>query len=833
MAVFLSRQDGWPYARRLMGQHLQASWDAAWAPAPPLHGGLPEVRLYLADGAIETLVRSSRKGEESKLYLPAYYREADGAPSACKVTLRGANDWHHSPAKPSFRVKIKKSEIRAGRRFVELSRPEDALALCNWLPEELGREMGVVTGVSDHVAVYINNHYAGLYLRSHRLGEDLALANSRLNGTFFKGDRFGGGELWREPEPVGWKLTGDEADLSRLQDLRRLVAQPPTPELIVKLWDILDFEQYASFVALTAVTGTGHVDSFHNQNFFYDSTRGRLEPVVWDFNSYGINLGPEARLDSYSHQLLITAGYDPRWRHLRNQKVYELLHSSASLEAVRARVDTQLESTLPYLRSDPKLGQLRFHWPDTLKLGYVLAWLEPVSPSASSLAARREQFLAYVEQRNRFLEQQLGQAYVSVEPWKDGGSQVTCFGVVAVDVFSPNGVTDPWDQTNPSQRVYPGLSKQFERVDEPGGAIFYHSPAPLVYFFKTPPESLSFRNAITGEAVQPSPPPAAFQGELFCIHPWFLERLRPKPRRSRLGPGIVRVDQDLVVEEGQTLEIAPGTRLLMGPDVSLYGRGKLLIQGTRAAPVEIAAATERPWGCLGLQGAGSAGSQFRHLRVSGGSRGRFRGIRFQGMVNVYTSSGVVMEECEVGPNQVGDVSVSLAETGVVIRNCRWREARAHGLDLDRCQAVIEGCAFSGCGKAGLTVRTSRVKLGNTTFADCGDKALSVGEGSLLTGRDLTTRRCNLGVEVRDSSRAALIDCRFEGNQIGVACAQEKWLFPVGGSALLWGVELVGNQLDLKTGGASSIELCQTTARATPEVKITRVPSSEWHDLVGD
>ncbi|MCA9796025.1 MAG: CotH kinase family protein [Candidatus Eremiobacteraeota bacterium] len=311
LAVFLSRKAGWPYAVRLVKQHLQASWDGVWAPPPPVHGGLPEVRLYLADGAIETLVRSRREGEEDKQYLPAYYRESDGGLSACKVTLRGANDWHHSPSKPSFRVKLKKSEIKAGRRYIELSRPEDALALCNWLPEELGRQAGVMTGISDHVAVYINNHYTGLYLRSRRPGEGLAIANHRLNGTFFKGDRFGGGELWRDPEPVGWKLSGQEADLARLQELRTLVNQRPTPEVIEKLWQTLDFEKYATFVALTAVTGTSHVDSFHNQNFFYDSTRGRLEPVVWDFNAYGINLRPESKLDNYSHQLLVTAGYDP------------------------------------------------------------------------------------------------------------------------------------------------------------------------------------------------------------------------------------------------------------------------------------------------------------------------------------------------------------------------------------------------------------------------------------------------------------------------------------------------------------------------------------------
>ncbi|MCA9796627.1 MAG: right-handed parallel beta-helix repeat-containing protein, partial [Candidatus Eremiobacteraeota bacterium] len=268
-------------------------------------------------------------------------------------------------------------------------------------------------------------------------------------------------------------------------------------------------------------------------------------------------------------------------------------------------------------------------------------------------------------------------------------------------------------------------------------------------------------------------------------------------------------------------------------EVSIYGRGKLLMEGTSGNPVEIVAATDRPWGCIGLQGPGSAGSRFRHLKVSGGSVGQFRGIRFKGMVNVYTSSDLVMEGCQVGPNQVGDDAVNLADTEAVIRNCHWSGARADGLDLDRCQALIEGCTFSSCANDGLDLMSSQVQLRDSTFTDCGDKALSVGEASRLVGRKLVATGCPTAVLVKDSSQAALIEARLEGNQLAVDCYQENWLYPRGGSALLWKVELAANRRELQADKASFIELCQTSARTLPEAHVSQQPSSLWSDLIAD
>ena len=81
-----------------------------------------------------------------------------------------------SLSKPSVRVKLRKDDVRDGRRYIELSRPKDVLALKNWLPQVFARKLGLLSDQSDLVRLFINQKYAGVYVRSMRPGQALAIA---------------------------------------------------------------------------------------------------------------------------------------------------------------------------------------------------------------------------------------------------------------------------------------------------------------------------------------------------------------------------------------------------------------------------------------------------------------------------------------------------------------------------------------------------------------------------------------------------------------------------------------------------------------------------------
>ena len=97
-------------------------------------------------------------------------------------------------------------------------------------------------------------------------------------------------------------------------------------------------------------------DAVHNQVLFWNTYRGRLEPVVWDANGY---LGdPERPVDLIRFPTLEVLSCDPGWIHQRNLTLQALLDGSGSAAAQTTRLDELLELLGPDLRADPNLGDI-------------------------------------------------------------------------------------------------------------------------------------------------------------------------------------------------------------------------------------------------------------------------------------------------------------------------------------------------------------------------------------------------------------------------------------------------------------------------------------------
>lgn len=96
--------------------------------------------------------------------------------------------------------------------------------------------------------------------------------------------------------------------------------------------------------------------------------------------------------------------------------------------------------------------------------------------------------------------------------------------------------------------------------------------------------------------------------------------------------GVIRLTGTVVIREGVTLTVEPGTQVLVQPDsgADIQVRGRLLVRGTREMPVlfDTAGGCEAgPWGSI-LFLPGSAGI-LEHARVrcsTGGIRGSLGGV---------------------------------------------------------------------------------------------------------------------------------------------------------------------------------------------------------------
>lgn len=89
----------------------------------------------------------------------------------------------------------------------------------------------------------------------------------------------------------------------------------------------------------------------------------------------------------------------------------------------------------------------------------------------------------------------------------------------------------------------------------------------------------------------PQAPPEKFPNQLFGR----IDRNRILGRFGRLSFDVI---ENVLIPEGITLQILPGTHLNIYPDVNIRVRGKLLLQGNKENTVTLTGEPETPWGNL-------------------------------------------------------------------------------------------------------------------------------------------------------------------------------------------------------------------------------------------
>jgi len=217
--------------------------------------------------------------------------------------------------------------------------------------------------------------------------------------------------------------------------------------------------------------------------------------------------------------------------------------------------------------------------------------------------------------------------------------------------------------------------------------------------------------------------------------------------------GEVLVDGVVTVAPQVTLEIRPGTTVRFtrydsnGDGIGeheLFAQGRLLAQGSAAAPILFTSAQDAPqpgdWGALNLMTSEDPSSRLEHVQVEYGYRGfhahfsraellgcRFRhnlrGVQFQ-------ESTITLQGCRIEENlngmQFRDSVVSLDDTLVAgnywgvrcvysevsIANCEVRDNLVNGLNLRDSRCVLRGNRVEGNRRGVYLQRSSGELSGN-------------------------------------------------------------------------------------------------------------------------
>jgi len=234
------------------------------------------------------------------------------------------------------------------------------------------------------------------------------------------------------------------------------------------------------------------------------------------------------------------------------------------------------------------------------------------------------------------------------------------------------------------------------------------------------------------------------------------------------------VSENIIFPEGLKLVIEPGVNLtLLG---SILVRGGLDIQGEVNKNVKINLNTKELNSSFIVLGSGVNNIvQAEHVVFSGGSDTYIMGVHSSGSFMV-DNSNVRLSNIKI-QNSLADDGLNLRNSQIYIENSIFSDNSFDQVDIDYSQGVIKNNLFSGIYSLegdGLDLSGSLVNVLDNKFQKFQDKALSVGEKTIVCANGNSFKDSKIGIASKDASKVFLKDNEyFDVENISLAYIKKK------------------------------------------------------------
>lgn len=838
----------WRYFTR---QELRRSFYRAMAPKL-VADDLEFIELMIDGGHLGELNRDLPESGRTT-FFPAVLN-IGGRSERVKTRYMGDNHWHWLYPQKSWKVKTKAGNPIRNRRLFNLKNPPTIGVFEDEIASDLAKDLGLISPAVHPVKMLVNGVYAGLYLWWDIADESLLRRYRRMPGSIYSGDGApfkpdGTCRLFLEEQ--FWKKDGarnaeSAADRRDIQMLIRAINDESPQAFRAFADDHISLPQFGRFTALDRLLGGQHHDYSHNHKLYFDPYKGKFEPIEWDFAFWRLGQRKPG-LDQSLNPLLLRVRQQPEYE-LAIQRELNGLTMRVTPERMEKRIRTIQERIRPALEADgfrdarlsgesSKMRLPREHcafysnkeFDENIdrhieRYGLRHSWLgrrlsDSVLKSHLMSAPGTDAVLSLqssglVGQLVEEIVVTTAASTVSLIEDRNRNSKVDDGERVVAQVTSVDGVA----KFDVNELLLPGLKKvsrgnEFVKLYGKVDLV----PAPLDYRYivqasgaKVEAVAVKASNAVNGKKVDVEVVAEWTAAELcWSCHPWDIA-VAPEPRTVVIGPGHIVMTESVRFGPETTVVVKPGTNIKLASDVSIEFQGKVLAEGREDAPIRFdAVSPDRPWGVFALHGQATSGSRFLHCEWRNGSKAELRAVARTGMVSIIDTKDLVMANCFIGRNFVGDDALHWGYlTGAQIRDCKFEGANSDAFDIDISeQILIERCHFVSSGNDSVDLMTSKVTISNCVFDDAGDKGVSVGESSRLELLDSRLNRCHIGIEIKDGSFADVdSDTAFVGCTTGVNLFRKNPRYSEGGTLVAGELSIIGSQNTITKDKRSTVNV---------------------------
>jgi len=774
--------------------------------------GLPKVRLYVPEKVRNNLM--SDPPASTKKWHKAFMVYPDGKMRSIKVRHRGDNPSNWAFDKKTWRVKLKKRNLIDRVRVFDYILPNELFFVGNHVTYSLARKTGVLAPKSRLVEVFINEKPQGIYLEVERLSESFLRANGVMPVNLYKGEQIHGDQLlltdnallgnpglWKKISKFNQVPEDDFSDLAYFLDLIRRATNDE--EDFVSLQSVARYSDWAKFAAFQALVQSWANEKLHNMRLVYDPWRGSVTPIAHDTQGFPPeNRMQEPSLNSESHALLtlyssssdfLLKKYQYLYEFLsadlipkivdKMDNIYPLLQRSFSRDPYRYQVaygngkpdltpvsltdlDVLWSSQLNYMReiqeklSSRLSGKPSIQWMhDKNRVGFVLGGPLPVS--RISIAISKESSIPKIIKWDADGDGKNSPADIIIPfQLKDNQIQLEATWLANRVSFSPEG---PY--------TYDFTENQFAVVP----TQFW-----LVMDKEIVPDAIFATNALNGKIFKVE------KGSEIGSTPsrWNKPVLQKKNMPLEIWKGELVVDGVRTVE--QPVKILTGTTIKMNPGASLIFRNRLLVEGSKNAPVTVTSAVPgTAWGTFALHGHETENSVLSHLVMDGGSGWVSENIRYIAMLSIHETKNVEFRNLTLRNNFVFDDMMHIVYSkNIRISNCLLENAFSDGLDVDISEISINICEINNSGNDAIDLMSSKVLVQEASLLNSGDKGVSVGEGSEVLIFNSRIKNNSIGVECKEASTSYIVNSDFVNNKQQISAYKKNWRYQQGGSVFV-------------------------------------------------
>ena len=753
-------------------------------------------------------------------------------------------------ARKSWKLRTKKREFVDELRVLNLTPLEDRLS--SLVTFELAREVGLPAPLTRVVRLYVNLRDEGLYLQEEQVDESFVRRVGEMPGDVFYGELF----VPDVPIHSSWELSWnphlwekndrwnkyDESWRPWLSELLD-AAHDPTPRGLDRLDAILD-PSFARYVAVLAYHGDQHVDHSHNWKIGLDLLAGKLSGYLWNPL---LNMPAGQGVESTANRLFLRLAQDPRFLDrvaaivaadcLREEsparQLAVLERTRRAIEAAGMPIDRWLDLSC---RGMARKLEERHHTVRQQHAAAEVAWQREPARAApdgvadASLAALSVQATAVASLRlaaidfetapaalelheDRDFDGALGPADRRVPARLDGHRLVVDDRAALLHV-GRDFTASFRDRPSEGQDTF-SQHRAFTRLAALESRFLLRAPAGVAV-----PRVIALaceRTVGAGAVTVGEGPPRGYVAT-DSVHPW--RRIAPKAPRALQWSGEVEVPESLLLGPADTLAIAPGTVVKLGPGASLQLASRVEWRDVRFERLDPA----RPFGVVALQGHGCDGSVLERVSIAGGSEATIGWLYYSGMFSAHLVDDLLVRDCRFADNRLGDDGVRLGKCHRVrFERVTVLRAIADAIDFDLCDGVATDITIERPLNDGFDLMTCSVTLERIRVEGAGDKGISVGEGSHPIIRDALLRGCVTGIGIKDGSDPQVFDTAIFDCKVGVSSYDKNWRYPGGGRGRLVRCGLRGNDVDVRMDDQSSLTLEHTTTEGRFELPAKRDP----------